>query len=101
QRPSGAILHGGRTAYAADRPSHPRAMAGRRALNRAHRSVVAAPSRSPAYVRSARRTQPAATDDFGPLHLLRRDALPRSIKAISSAIRLIGRRRARIAPLEA
>src|SRR5215469_3417298 len=32
----------------------------------------------------------AATDDFGPLHLLRRDALPRSIKAISSAIRLIG-----------
>src|SRR5215831_6878734 len=46
QRPSGAILHGGRIAYAADRPSHPRAMAGRRAAYLAHRSVVAAPSRS-------------------------------------------------------
>src|SRR5262249_11664263 len=90
QRPSGAILHGGRIAYKADRPSHPRAMAGRRAVSVARRSVVAAPSRARHTRGSPRRTQPAAKDDFRPLHLLRRNPLPRGIKAISSAIRPIG-----------
>src|SRR5262249_49569087 len=70
QRASRAILRSGGIACAADRSSHARAMARRRALSVAHGPALPAPSPPPACARSPPRARRTRKEDFSPVDLL-------------------------------